>query len=59
MHNSITRFLGDDSGTTAIEYGLIAAIVSLGAMAALAQTSGSIQSMFGTATAEINGATNP
>jgi pilus assembly protein Flp/PilA len=59
MHTSIVRFLAEDSGATAIEYGLIAAIVSLGLMGVLTQISGSIQTMLGTVTTEINGASNP
>jgi pilus assembly protein Flp/PilA len=35
MYNRISTFLKDDSGATAIEYGLIAALVSVAALAAL------------------------
>ena len=34
MRNLINRFIADDSGATAIEYGLIAAIVSVGLISA-------------------------
>lgn len=34
--NRFTRFLKDDSGATAIEYGLIAALISVVIMASLA-----------------------
>jgi pilus assembly protein Flp/PilA len=29
MYNSLTRFLRDESGATAIEYGLIAALIAV------------------------------
>jgi pilus assembly protein Flp/PilA len=37
----------DDSGATAIEYGLIAALVSVAAIAALTAMGNSLQTMFG------------
>ena len=36
----------DDSGATAIEYGLIAALVSVAAIGALTALGGSLQTMF-------------
>ncbi len=38
----------DDSGATAIEYGLIAALVSVAAIGALTAMGGSLQTMFTT-----------
>ena len=38
----------DESGATAIEYGLIAALVSVAAIGALTAMGGSLQSMFET-----------
>ncbi len=38
----------DESGATAIEYGLIAALVSVAAIGALAAMGGSLQNMFTT-----------
>ncbi|MFB3136088.1 MAG: Flp family type IVb pilin [Rhodospirillales bacterium] len=38
----------DDSGATAIEYGLIAALVSVAAIGALTAMGGSLQNMFTT-----------
>jgi pilus assembly protein Flp/PilA len=32
--NTVTRFLKDESGATAIEYGLIAALIAVGIIAA-------------------------
>jgi len=42
------RFLEDESGATAIEYGLIAALVSVAAIGALTTMGNSLQTMFGT-----------
>ena len=44
--NKIIAFLKDESGATAIEYGLIAAIVAVGIIAALKNMSGSLQTTF-------------
>lgn len=41
-----SRFLNDESGATAIEYGLIAAIISVGIITVLKSVSGSLQSTF-------------
>jgi pilus assembly protein Flp/PilA len=35
MRNLITRFVNDDSGPSAIEYGLIAGLISIVAVAAM------------------------
>lgn len=35
MNNILTRFLRDESGVTAIEYGLIAALISVVCIAAM------------------------
>ena len=34
MQNFVTRFVKDESGATAIEYGLIAALIAVGIIAA-------------------------
>ncbi len=44
----ISRFVTDDSGATAIEYGLIAALVSVAAIGALTAMGQSLSTMFGT-----------
>lgn len=41
-----SKFWKDDSGATAIEYGLIAALVSVAAIAALTAMGASLNSMF-------------
>jgi len=42
----IRQFLRDDSGATAIEYGLIAALVSVAAIGALGSLGGSLSQIF-------------
>lgn len=46
MTNLFSRFVKDESGATAIEYGLIAALVSVAIIAALNTLSGSLSSTF-------------
>ena len=41
-----SRFLNDESGATAIEYGLIAAIISVGIITVLGQVKGSLTTTF-------------
>lgn len=47
MRALITAFWTDDSGATAIEYALIASIVSIGAVATISQIPGILETMFG------------
>jgi pilus assembly protein Flp/PilA len=42
----VTRFLNDESGATAIEYGLIAALISVGIIAAATALGGSLEDVF-------------
>ncbi|RUO99759.1 Flp family type IVb pilin [Hyphomicrobium sp.] len=49
-----SRFVKDESGATAIEYGLIAAIVSVGIIAALGKVSGSLQTTFNNVSNSLN-----
>ena len=46
MFTKIRKFLSDESGATAIEYGLIAALVSVAAITALTAMGGSLAQMF-------------
>lgn len=48
MTNLLSRFAKDESGATAIEYGLIAAIVSVGIITALGPVGDALTSTFGT-----------
>ena len=52
----IAKFLRDDSGATAIEYGLIAALVSVAAITALTAMGGSLDAMFTAVSTALNGA---
>ncbi len=47
MVKRLQSFCGDESGATAIEYGLIAALVSVAAISALTAMGNSLQLMFG------------
>jgi pilus assembly protein Flp/PilA len=46
----------DESGATALEYGLIAALVSVAAIGALTQLGGALTSIFGTVSTQLNNA---
>lgn len=56
MLKTIRKFIADESGATAIEYGLIAALVSLAAIAALQALGESLDSIFGYVSTELNDA---
>ena len=53
MSKFITRFLKDDSGATAIEYGLIAALVAVVLVSALTAMGGKLSSTFGAVSAAL------
>ena len=48
MYNLLKNLIQDESGATAIEYGLIAALVSVAAIGALTAMGGSLNTMFTT-----------
>ncbi len=50
------KFLKDESGATAIEYGLIAALVSVAAIAALTTLGGDLVTTYGDISSAIQGA---
>jgi len=56
MIDTIKSFLSDESGATAIEYGLIAALVSVAAIAALGSLGNSLGTMFNSVANELSGA---
>ena len=56
MISKFRRLLKDKSGATAIEYGLIAALVSVAAVVALQNLGTSLNTMFSTVSAELNNA---
>ncbi|WP_085908251.1 Flp family type IVb pilin [Kiloniella majae] len=49
MTNFVKTFLTDESGATAIEYGLIAALVSIAALGTLQTLGTSLDGIFGVA----------
>ena len=53
----IFDFLRDESGATAIEYGLIAALVSVAAIGAMGAMGNSLENMFNAVASELDGAT--
>ena len=58
MKNLFARFAKDESGATAIEYGLIAALVSVAAIGALTAMGSSLQTMFNTVSNKLGDAVN-
>lgn len=55
MKNIFSRFLKDESGATAIEYGLIAAIISVGIITALTEVQTGLTETFGGVAGELAG----
>lgn len=53
MFGNIKTLLKDESGATAIEYGLIAALVSVAAISALTAMGSSLRTMFNTVSEEL------
>ena len=53
-----SRFMNDESGATAIEYGLIAAILSIGIITVLKNVRTELQNTFTKVQTELQGATN-
>lgn len=56
MQNLFTRFIEDESGATAIEYGLIAALISVVIITALTTLGGTLGSNFDAIETTISGA---
>ena len=56
MINTIKSFLSDESGATAIEYGLIAALVSVAAITALGALGNSLDNLFTFVSGALEGA---
>jgi len=59
MFDKIKTFVVDESGATAIEYGLIAALVSVAAVAALQGLGTSLTTMFSSVSTTLNAAVTP
>ena len=58
MLKTFRSLITDESGATAIEYGLIAALVSVAGIVALGQMGDSLSAMFGTVSSQLDGAVN-
>lgn len=58
MRNLLVSFLSDESGATAIEYGLIAAIVSVGLISALTSLKTNLQGTYNTIGSAVQNAAN-
>ena len=56
MLKTFRSLIADESGATAIEYGLIAALVSVAGIFALQAMGTSLSKMFGTVSSQLNGA---
>jgi pilus assembly protein Flp/PilA len=54
MLKHIKQFCGDESGATAIEYGLIAALVSVAAIGALTTMGNTLNTLFTTVSNSMN-----
>jgi pilus assembly protein Flp/PilA len=57
MSKFVTRFLKDESGATAIEYGLIAALIAVVLVSALQLVGTSLKGAFTTISTSVSGAT--
>ena len=58
MQNLVTRFIKDESGATAIEYGLIAALIAVALIAGATQLGDAIDSKFKAVASTLDGAEN-
>ncbi len=58
MLNQLKAFIHDDSGATAIEYGLIAALVSVAAIGALTTMGDTLNTIFSSVSNSMNTAAN-
>ena len=57
--NKVIEFARDESGATAIEYGLIAALVSVAAITAMTQLGNSLSGIFTEVSGELDAAYAP
>ncbi|WP_123298170.1 Flp family type IVb pilin [Comamonas sp. BIGb0124] len=57
MKNAVIRFLKDEEGATAIEYGLIAGLIAVAIAGALTALSGQLTGLFGRISGALQGAT--
>ena len=55
MKNLVNKFINDENGATAIEYGLIAALVGIAIIAAVRALGGQLNSTFSGVTSGLQG----
>jgi pilus assembly protein Flp/PilA len=53
MNNLVSRFVADESGATAIEYGLIAALISVAIIVAITALGGQLSAVFNNITTKL------
>ena len=56
--NTVANFVNDESGATAIEYGLIAALIAVGIIAAATALGGSLSGLFEAISTQLSDATD-
>lgn len=56
MRKRLAGFLRDESGATAIEYGLMTAMIAVGAIFAFGVLGGGLQTLFGSSQSGVGGA---
>ena len=54
MKNLVARFAKDESGATAIEYGLIAALIAVAAITAMQSLGNQLDDTFGNVSSELD-----
>ena len=54
MTNFVSRFVKDESGATAIEYGLIAALIAVGIIAAVSTLGDKLEAAFKSVNTELD-----
>jgi pilus assembly protein Flp/PilA len=59
MRKALFKLMKDESGATAIEYGLIAALISVAIVVALGTVGNDLNSVFGTVANKLNNAVTP
>jgi pilus assembly protein Flp/PilA len=52
--NTVAKFIDDESGATAIEYGLIAALIAVGIIAAATTLGGGLSTLFNNISTKLN-----
>jgi len=59
MYSTFKKLLSDESGATAVEYGLIAALVSVAAVTALTAVGTDLTNMFNSVSTDVQNAVTP